>query len=155
MTKDKTAPHQEMRIAIVVSRFNEEITSGLLAGAIACLSEHGVNVKKQDIVAAPGAFEIPLLAQALANTSRFDGVVCLGCIIKGDTAHFEYISLAASSGLMQAALATRIPLSFGILSTYNEKQAKTRSMDNANNKGREAAAACLEAIAALRQINAV
>jgi len=154
MTQNKIAANPEMRIGIVISSFNQEITSGLLKGALACLSEHGVSVKQQDIVEAPGAFEIPLMAQTLANTSRFDGVVCLGCIIKGDTAHFEYISLAASSGLMQASLATRIPLSFGILSTYNEKQAKTRSRDNANNKGREAAAACMAAIVAIRQINA-
>jgi len=152
MTKDKSAPAQ-MRIAIVVSRFNEKITSGLLEGALSCLEEQGVNIKKENIISVSGAFEIPLVAQTLARTGRFDGVVCLGCIIKGDTAHFEYISQTASSGLMAAALATGIPLGFGILATYNEKQAKTRSLDNANNKGREAAAACMEAIASIRQID--
>jgi len=79
-------------------------------------------------------------------------VVCLGCIIKGDTAHFEYISLSASSGLMSASLATGVPLSFGILATYNEQQARDRSLDNVHNKGREAASACVEAIAGIRQI---
>ncbi|MDO8359558.1 MAG: 6,7-dimethyl-8-ribityllumazine synthase [Devosia sp.] len=142
------------RIAIVVSRFNEDVTSGLLKGAIAYLAEHGVDLPDHLIFQAPGAFEIPLIAQTLARSGQFDGVVCLGCIIKGDTAHFEYISLAASSGLMAASLATGIPLTFGILTTYNDEQATVRSRDNAHNKGREAAAACIDALDALRAIDA-
>lgn len=137
------------KIAIIVSRFNEEVTSGLLEGAIAHLAENGVSVPEHQIYSAPGAFEIPLIAQTLAKSSRVDGVVCLGCVIKGDTAHFEYISLAASSGLMNASLATGVPLTFGILTTYTDEQAIVRSRDDAHNKGREAAAACLDALATL------
>jgi len=138
------------RIAIIVSRYNEEVTSGLLRGAAAHLEENGVTVPEGLIISAPGAFEIPLIAQTLARSGKVDGVVCLGCVIKGDTAHFEYISLASSTGLMNASLSTGVPLTFGILTTYTDEQALVRSRDDAHNKGREAAAACLEALAALQ-----
>lgn len=141
-----------LRFAIVVSRFNEDVTSGLLRGALAYLGEHGITVSEEYIVAAPGAFEIPLIAQKLAQTEKFDGVICLGCVIKGDTAHFEYISQAASTGLMSATLATGIPLTFGILTTYTDEQAIIRSRDDEHNKGREAAAACLGACTVLTRI---
>lgn len=137
------------RIAVIVSRFNQEITGGLLAGARAELSESGIALPDDHVFDAPGAFEIPLIAQRLARTGRFDGVVCLGCVIKGETAHFEYISEAASHGLMNASLATGIPLAFGILTTYDRDQAVRRSRDDGHNKGREAAAACLQSLAAL------
>lgn len=140
------------RFAIVVSRFNEAVTSGLLRGALAYLGEHAITLPEEHIIAAPGAFEIPLIAQKLAQTQKFDGVICLGCVIKGDTAHFEYISQAASSGLMSATLATGIPMTFGILTTYTDEQATIRSRDDEHNKGREAAAACLEAHDALAGI---
>lgn len=140
------------RIAIVISRFNEYVTSGLLKGARAELAERGATVADSHVYSAPGAFEIPLIAKRLAETGRFDGVICLGCVIKGDTAHFEYISGAASSGLMQASLETGVPLSFGILTTYTREQAVVRSRDDAHNKGREAAAACMECLASLQAI---
>ncbi|MDB5473911.1 MAG: 6,7-dimethyl-8-ribityllumazine synthase [Devosia sp.] len=136
-------------IAVIVSRFNEEVTSGLLNGAIAYLGENGVSVPQEQIYSAPGAFEIPLIAQTLARSGKVDGVVCLGCVIKGDTAHFEYISLAATTGLMNASLATGVPLTFGILTTYSDEQAIVRSRNDAHNKGREAAAACLDALKTL------
>lgn len=147
-----TAPAATRRIAIVVSRFNEEVTSGLLAGARAQLSESGVEVPDAAVFDAPGAFEIPLIAQTLARSGRFDGIVCLGCVIKGDTAHFEYISQAASTGLMNASLATAVPLAFGILTTYTDEQAILRSRNDAHNKGREAAAACLASLETLSLI---
>ena len=140
------------RFAIVVSRFNEEVTSGLLRGARAYLSEKSIALRDEDVLPAPGAFEIPLIAQTLAQTGKFDGVICLGCVIKGDTAHFEYISEAASTGLMNASLATGIPLTFGILTTYTDEQAILRSRDDEHNKGREAAAACLDSHRILRKI---
>lgn len=140
------------RLAIVVSRFNEEVTAGLLRGARAHLHEQGAPVADEDVIAASGAFELPIIAQALARTGRFDGVVCLGCVIKGDTAHFEFISLGASVGLMSAALATETPVAFGVLTTYTDDQALARSRDDADNKGREAAAACLDTALALRRI---
>ncbi len=140
------------RIAIVVSRFNAEVTTGLLSGARAQLRESGVEIADDAVFEAPGAFEIPLIAQTLARSGRFDGVVCLGCVIKGDTAHFEYISEAASSGLMRASLATGVPLTFGILTAYTDEQAILRSRNDAHNKGREAAAACLASLLTLRRI---
>lgn len=143
---------QSPRIAVIVSQFNQEVTTGLLNGALGYLGERGIGVPREHVYPAPGAFEIPLIAQTLARSGRFDGVVCLGCVIKGDTAHFEYISLAASTGLMHASLATGIPLTFGILTTYDDEQAIARSRNDAHNKGREAAAACIEALATLQTL---
>jgi 6,7-dimethyl-8-ribityllumazine synthase len=140
------------RLAIVVSRFNEPVTSGLLRGAKAYLGEQSITIAEPDILPAAGAFEMPLIAQTLARTGRYDGVICLGCVIKGDTAHFEFISLGASIGLMTAGLATETPIAFGILTTYTDEQAEVRSADDAHNKGREAAAACLETALTLRAI---
>lgn len=141
-----------VRLAVVVSRFNEEVTSGLLAGAVAELAERGLPLDERDIYYAPGAFEIPLLAQTLAERGRYRGVICLGAVIKGDTAHFEFISLGATMGLMQATLRTGVPITFGILTSYNDDQAIVRSRDDGHNKGREAAAACVESLAALDRI---
>ncbi|KDE20321.1 6,7-dimethyl-8-ribityllumazine synthase [Acetobacter aceti 1023] len=140
------------RLAIIVSRFNEVVTGGLRDGAIAWLAEHNISVNDSDIFAAPGAFEMPLLAQTLAKTGKYEGVICLGCVVKGDTAHFEFISLGATMGILQASLATETPIAFGVLTTYTEEQAQVRSADDVHNKGREAAAACVESLALLRQI---
>ncbi|EHD13983.1 putative 6,7-dimethyl-8-ribityllumazine synthase [Commensalibacter intestini A911] len=141
------------RIAIVVSRFNEKVTDGLAKGAQEWLAEHQIpfNVN-EDLLYAPGAFELPLIAQTLAKSGKYDGVVCLGCVIKGDTAHFEYISLGATIGIMQASLATETPISFGILTTYTAEQAEIRSEENKENKGREAVAACIESLALIHKI---
>jgi 6,7-dimethyl-8-ribityllumazine synthase len=135
---------EPLRFALVTSRFNPEVTAGLLDGARAELGEAGVPVREDDVFDAPGAFELPLIAQSLARTGRYDGVICLGCVIKGETAHFEFISLAASVGLMQAGLSTGVPISFGILTAYTDAQAEHRSRPDRENKGREAAAACLQ-----------
>ncbi|QNT77549.1 6,7-dimethyl-8-ribityllumazine synthase [Entomobacter blattae] len=134
------------RIALLVSRFNDEITHGLREGAIEWLKEHNISVPAENIMEAPGAFELPLLAQTLAKSGLYDGIICLGCVIKGDTAHFEFISLGATIGIMQASLSTEIPISFGILTTYNDAQALVRSRKDEHNKGREAAAACVESL---------
>ncbi len=140
------------RVALVVSRFNEAVTDGLRAGALEWLGEHDIGVRDADMIASPGAYELPLIAQALASTGRYRGVICLGCVVKGDTAHFEFISLGATVGLMQAALATGVPIAFGVLTTYSDAQAVARSRPDAHNKGREAAAACVESIAILEAI---
>ncbi len=142
------------RLALVVSRYNEDVTGGLRDGAIAWLFERGIDVREDDVIAAPGAYELPLIAQALARSGRYDGVICLGCVVKGDTAHFEFISLGTATGLMQAALATGVPIAFGVLTTYTDEQAVSRSRDDPHNKGREAAAACVETIAILQAIDA-
>lgn len=140
------------RFAIVVSRFNEDVTLGLLDGARGFLRESGCEVANEDVFYAPGAFEIPLIAKRLAKTKRFDGVICLGCVIKGDTAHFEFISLGTAVGLMQATLKTEVPITFGILTTYTDEQAQLRSRPDAHNKGIEAARACLESVELLESL---
>ncbi len=141
-----------MRFAVVVSKFNPEVTQGLLSGAREYLAEKSIRVAEEDLFEAPGAFEIPLLAKALVKTRKYDGVVCLGCVIKGDTAHFEFISLGATVGIMNAMLETETPVSFGVLTTYTDEQAVARSRPDAHNKGREAAAACFEAADTLARI---
>ncbi|MEO9169302.1 MAG: 6,7-dimethyl-8-ribityllumazine synthase [Aestuariivirga sp.] len=142
----------KLRIAIIVSQFNEGVTSGLKRGALAYLTEQNIRVSEADVYSAPGAFEIPLIAQNLARSKKYNGVVCLGCVIKGDTAHFEFISLGATMGLMQATLATQVPITFGIITTYTDEQAILRSRDDSHNKGREAAAACVESLKAIAAI---
>ena len=140
------------RLALVVSRFNEAVTDGLREGAVGWLAEHDIALREEDVIAAPGAFELPLIAQALARTGRYRGVICLGCVIKGDTAHFEFIGLGAATGLMQASLDAGVPIAFGVLTTYTDAQAVSRSRPNLHNKGREAAAACVETVAILDRI---
>jgi 6,7-dimethyl-8-ribityllumazine synthase len=144
---------RKWRIAIVVSRFNADVTGGLKGGALRYLKDQGIAVADAHIYAAPGAFEMPLLAKALAKTKRYDGVICLGCVTKHETAHFEFVSLGATMGLIQAILDTEVPIAFGILTTYTDEQARARSADDANNKGIEAAAACIESLETLAKIN--
>ncbi len=143
---------EKFRLAMIVSQFNENVTHGLQKGALQYLKEQGVKISADAIFSAPGAFEIPLMAKALAKTGAFDGVICLGCVIKGDTAHFEFISLGAATGLMNATLETGVPITFGVLTTYTDEQAVVRSRDDAHNKGREAAAACVESLRSLAAI---
>jgi 6,7-dimethyl-8-ribityllumazine synthase len=141
------------RFAIVVSRFNEEITEGLLQGARERLAEASVPDDDVTIIRVPGAFEIPIVAQRLGESGEYDAVVCLGCLIKGETMHFEYIAEAASHGIMQAAAATGIPMAFGVLTTLTEEQAVERSRSGPDNKGREAAAAALEMAKLFRKLD--
>lgn len=143
-----------MKFAIIRSRFNEEVTCGLEQGAIAFLAEQDLPKDTHDFYLAPGAFELPLMAKLLAKTHKYDGIICLGCVIKGDTAHFEFISLSASLGLMQASLETETPIAFGILTTYTDEQAELRSRSGTSeNKGREAAAACFEVASFKRKLS--
>jgi 6,7-dimethyl-8-ribityllumazine synthase len=143
------------RFAIVVSRFNEEITDGLLAGAREALAEAGVRGEAVMVFQVPGAFEIPLAAKRAAESGEFAAVICLGCLIKGDTMHFEYIADAASHGIMRVALDTGVPIAFGVLTTLTDAQAEERAAPGPGNTGREAAAAALEMARLLRQIPGV
>lgn len=138
-----------MKLAIIRSRFNPEVTQGLLQGVTDTLAEAGLDPSLAEIVEAPGAFEMPLLARSLAESRKYDGIICLGCVIKGDTAHFEFISLGATIGIQTAMQATGVPITFGILTTYTEEQALIRSRPGPENKGREAALACLEMVRTL------
>ena len=142
---------QGCRFAVVVSRFNEEITEGLLRGAREAFAEAGVDAERITVVRVPGAFEIPLIARRLAKSGRFDAVVCLGCLIKGDTMHFEYIASAVAQGIMDVSADTGVPVTFGVLTTLTEAQAVRRASEDSDNKGREAAMAALEMAALGRQ----
>ena len=132
------------RFAIVVSRFNEDITSGLLSGARATLAEAGVSEEDVTVIHVPGAFEIPVAALHAAGQGHVDAVICLGCLIKGDTMHFEYIAEAASHGIMNVSVSTGVPVAFGVLTTMTDEQAVVRSAPGEGNKGREAALAAIE-----------
>ena len=131
------------RFAIVAAQFNEAVSAGLLSGARAALAEASVRDEDLTIVYVPGAFEIPLAALRLAETGRYAAVICLGCVIKGETAHFEHISSAMSTGIMDVAVATGVPVTFGVLTTLIEAQAVARAAEGPWNKGREAARAAV------------
>lgn len=140
-----------LKIAIVVSRFNSMITQRLLEGALERLRLLGVKEEDADIVWVPGAFELPQAAKALAQTGHYDGILPLGCVIKGETPHFEYICQAVTQGLTRLALESKTPLVFGVLTTDTEEQALERA-GLKSNKGAEAAESLIELINALRAI---
>jgi 6,7-dimethyl-8-ribityllumazine synthase len=139
-------------MAIVVSRFNDLFTERLLQGAMDCLQRHGVGDTDVHVARVPGAFEIPLCAQTMARSGRFDAVICLGAVIRGATAHFEYVSSAVASGIAQVALETDVPVLFGVLTTETLEQTMERSGSNSDNKGWEAAAAAIETVQVLRDL---
>lgn len=131
-----------LRFAVIVSRFNETITGSLRDAATAALQEAGASTVQ--VLDVPGAFEIPQAARAAAESGRFDAIVCLGCIIRGDTPHFDYIASAVAHGITDAAGDTGVPMAFGVLTTDTMEQAAARSGPGRDNKGREAAAAAIE-----------
>jgi len=132
------------KFCIVISRFNDFIGSKLLSGALDELRRHGVNPDNIDIVKVPGAFEIPLAALKFAKTGRYNAIITLGAIIKGATAHFDYVSAELSKGIAQVGLQCEIPVIFGVLTTENIEQAIERAGTKAGNKGSEAAKAAIE-----------
>ena len=140
------------RFAIVAAQFNEPVSAGLLNGARAALAEACVREEDLTIVYVPGAFEIPLAALRLAETGRYAAVICLGCVVKGETAHVEHISSAMSMGLMDVAGATGVPVTFGVLTTLTEAQAVARAAEGPWNKGREAARAAVRMATLMTQI---
>ena len=142
------------RFAIIVSRFNEEITEGLLTGARQALAEAAVREDDVIVFRVPGAFEIPVTALRAAKTGRFDAIICIGCLIKGDTMHFEYIASAACNGIAEAAALTGIPMALGVLTTLTEEQAADRAAPGPGNKGREAALAAVEMATLFRYLQA-
>ena len=141
------------RFAIVVSRFNEFITSKLLGGALDVLTRHGVDTERDvEIAWVPGSWEIPLVAARFARTGRYDAVICLGCVIRGDTPHFEYIAAEAAKGIAQSMLESGVPITFGVLTTDNIEQAIERAGTKAGNKGGDAAISAIEMVSLLRQL---
>ncbi|HUC76679.1 MAG TPA: 6,7-dimethyl-8-ribityllumazine synthase [Vicinamibacterales bacterium] len=140
------------RIAVVVSKFNNFVTDRLQSGALAALTSSGVAANDVTLIRVPGAFEIPLAAQHAAETGRFDAIICLGCLIRGETPHFEYISSAVAQGLTVAAGATGVPIAFGVLTTNSAEEALARAGEGPGNKGHEAAVAALEMADVVAQI---
>ncbi len=140
------------RFAVVVSRFNEAITAGLLKGACQALTEASVRDEDVTILHVPGAFDIPVAALRAAETGRFDAVICLGAVIKGETMHFEYIASTTCGEIGSAAVATGVPITLGVLTTLTEAQAADRAGDGPGNKGREAALAAVEMAMLFRQL---
>jgi 6,7-dimethyl-8-ribityllumazine synthase len=142
-----------MRIAIVVSRFNEHITGPLLDGARRALRDRGVADDDVTVAWVPGAFELPLVAKRLASGGTCDAVVCLGAVIRGDTPHFDYVAGEAARGLQEAALATGVPIVFGVLTTDTLQQALDRVGGCEGHKGEEAASTALEMVELLRRLD--
>jgi 6,7-dimethyl-8-ribityllumazine synthase len=133
-----------MRFAVVVSKYNDFVTDRLQAAALAALAAAGVDGSDITVVRVPGAFEIPAAARHAAKTGSYQAIVCLGCLIRGATPHFEYISSAVSHGLTDAAGATGVPMTFGVLTTNSVEEALERAGDGPSNKGWEAAMAAVE-----------
>ena len=142
------------KVGIVVSRFNELITERLLAGAIAVWGRYGGREDALEVARVPGAFEMPLTARKMAETGRFGAIVCLGCVIRGATDHYDYVCGQAASGIMQASLATGIPVLFGVLTTDTLEQAQDRAGAKTGNKGAEAMTSALEMLNLLAGIAA-
>lgn len=142
-----------LRFAVVASRYNQDVVEDLVAGATGTLARWGAGKDRVQVHWVPGSFEIPVLALALARSGRFDAIVALGCVIKGETAHFEHVAEACAQGLLEVSLKTGVPCAFGVLTTFDRQQAVNRAgADSDANKGSEAAEAAIETATLLRQL---
>ncbi|WP_459446781.1 6,7-dimethyl-8-ribityllumazine synthase [Weissella cibaria] len=144
--------HEGRHIAIVMSRFNTLITDPLLAGAKEALTMHGMEMANIDVYIVPGAFEIPLVAEKVANTAKYDGIVTLGAVIRGETDHYDLVINGAMTGIAQVGLKTGVPTVFGVLTADTLEQAQHRAGGKAGNKGSEVALALLELLAVVDAI---
>lgn len=142
-----------MRFGIIVARFNDFITKGLLAGALDTLIQHGTDDNNITVAWVPGAFEIPLIAHQMAVSGKYDAVICLGTVIRGDTSHFEYVCGPTASGIAKVSQESGIPVMFGVLTTETIEQSIERSGCKAGNKGSDVALAAIELVDLIRQIN--
>ena len=142
-----------LKFGIIVSRFNDFIGEKLVGGAIDALLRHGANEADINVFKVPGSFEIPLAAKKVALTKKYDAIICLGVIIRGDTPHFEYIAAEVSKGIASAGLDTGIPVIFGVLTTENIEQAIERSGTKAGNKGFDAANAAIEIVNLFKNVS--
>jgi 6,7-dimethyl-8-ribityllumazine synthase len=134
------------RFGMIVSRFNDFISSKLVEGAMDALLRHGAKEDQVSLAKVPGAFEIPLAAKKLAQSGKYDAIICLGAVIRGSTPHFEYVAAEVSKGIANVALETNIPVTFGVLTTDNLEQAIERAGTKAGNKGWDAAMAAMELV---------
>jgi 6,7-dimethyl-8-ribityllumazine synthase len=137
---------KNMKIAIVVARFNEFITNKLLSGCIDCLIRHEAADEDLTVAWVPGAFEIPMAAKKLAESGKYDAVICLGAVIRGATPHFDYVCAEASKGIAQVSMQTGVPVAFGVLTTENIQQAVERAGTKAGNKGVDCAMTAMEMV---------
>ena len=144
---------KDMKIGIVAGRFNDFVVENLISGAIDCLVRHGANESDIELARVPGAVEIPLAVQRMANTDKYDAIIALGAVIRGGTPHFEYVAGECSKGLGQISLQKDIPVSFGVLTVDTIEQAIERAGTKAGNKGAEAAMGTIEMVNVLRQID--
>jgi 6,7-dimethyl-8-ribityllumazine synthase len=141
-----------MRVAVVASRFNDDVTKLLLDGALRELADMGLDPESVPVVWVPGAFEIPLVAKRLAVSGERDAVICVGAVIRGDTPHFDYVAGECAAGLSRVALDSGVPVAFGVLTTDDRDQAFARAGGAEGNKGAEAAATAVEMVDLLRQL---
>jgi 6,7-dimethyl-8-ribityllumazine synthase len=141
-----------MRLAVVASRFNDDVTKLLLEGALQSLARMGLEADAVPVVWVPGAFEIPLAAKQLAESGERDAVICVGAVIRGDTPHFDYVAGECAAGISRVALDTGVPVAFGVLTTDDRDQAFARAGGAEGNKGAEAAATAVEMVDLLRQL---
>ena len=137
-------PAARRRVVVIASRFNEFVVSGLVKGAVSAWEKHGGNPAELVVVRVPGAFELPVLAARLAKSGRYEAIVALGCVIRGDTAHFEYVAGECARGLQNVCVETGIPVIFGVLTTETVEQALQRAAPGGSNKGGEAMETALE-----------
>jgi 6,7-dimethyl-8-ribityllumazine synthase len=135
---------RDLRFAILAARFNERVVEGLVRGAVDALRRHGAGDKQIEIVRVPGAYDMPVAARRLAQSRRYDAIVALGAVIRGATAHFDYVAGECSSGLARVAAETGVPVGFGVLTTDTAEQAMDRAGGKAGNKGADAALAAVE-----------
>ena len=142
-----------LRVAIVVARFNEIVTAQLLAGAVGTLTRYGVNDADISVSWVPGSFELPVAAKALAKTGRYDTVICLGAVIRGETSHYDMVAGQASRGIGQVSVETGVPTIFGVLTTENMDQALNRAGGKSGNMGGNAAVAAIETARLVQAIN--
>jgi len=143
---------KDVRIGIIVARFNSNITNRLLEGAVDTLKIHEISDDSIDISYVPGAFEIPLIAQKMAKLRKYDAIICLGAVIRGSTSHYDYVCSEVSKGIANVSLNCDIPVMFGVLTTDNIEQAIERSGNKAGNKGSECAEGAIEMINLIREI---
>jgi len=142
-----------LRIGIALARFNRAVTDRLLAGALEALAAHGVAEDAIDVASVPGAFELPLCAQRLAMTGRYDALLCLGAVVRGETPHFDFVAGEAATGIGAVARQYDLPVAFGVLTTDTMEQALARAGGDAGNKGYEAAVTALEMVQLLRVVH--
>lgn len=145
---------KDIKVGIVAARFNEFITSKLLGGALDALNRHDVSKDNIDVAWVPGAFEIPLIASKMAKSGKYDAVICLGAVIRGNTSHYDYVCSEVSKGIANVSLNSDIPVMFGILTTENIEQAIERAGTKAGNKGYDCAVGAIEMVNLIREIEA-